>query len=465
MSHPLSTCESTKSTFSLVAWADDAWTSLIQQIFHYGWTPLARLARTAVLSLMQRIARGSLRVITPKDVHQFPTVKSADDPRESRDEPKAELRVIKDVFWLRLFAMADLGFAEAYMFGEVECDDLVSLFKIFILNRQNMSELDSSASYLLRIPQKLTSWRFLSTLSNSRANVAAHYDISNESSHSEGFLSKDMTYSCAIFEDLDADLAIERPEQRQIGGQLSPPSNETQSSTLSSDDPSARDELYDAQIRKLNHIIAKAQISSGQKILEIGSGWGSMAILIAQRFPDTTIDTLTLSVQQQRLAQARIKKAGVEDRVTVYLMDYRAMPSSWKSSFDRVISVEMIENVGIEFLTEYWRVVDWAMKTHTSVGVVQVITIPEALFPGGALPSLTILLRSMEAGSSGRLVVDSVSNIGPHYARTLREWRRRFLDKFETVVVPALKAEHPTVMNGPHGAAEIEVFKRKWLYY
>jgi len=76
-----------------------------------------------------------------------------------------------------------------------------------------------------------------------------------------------------------------------------------------------------------------------------------------------------------------------------------------------------------------------------------------------------MLLRTMEAGSSGRLVVDSVSNIGPHYARTLREWRRRFLDTFETIVVPALKAEHPTVMNGPHGAAEIEVFKRKWLYY
>ncbi|KAF8133803.1 CFS1-like protein [Boletus edulis] len=438
---------------------------------------------------MQRIVRGSLRVITPKDVHQFPTaVKSADDPRESRDEPKAELRVIKDVFWLRLFAMADLGFAEAYMFGEVECDDLVSLFKIFILNRQNMSELDSSASYLLRIPQKLTSWRFLSTLSNSQNNIAAHYDISNEMF--AGFLSKDMTYSCAIFEDLDADLATaERPDQRQTSGQLSPPSNETPSSALSSD------ELYDAQIRKLNHIIAKAKISSAQKILEIGSGWGSMAILIAQRFPDTTIDTLTLSVQQQRLAQARIKKAGVEDRVTVHLMDYRAMPSSWKSSFDRVISVEMIENVGIEFLTEYWRVVDWAMRKQASVGVVQVITIPEArferysreidfirkwyvhcasrkrirsvyaraVFPGGVLPSLTMLLRSMEAGSSGRLVVDSVSNIGPHYARTLREWRRRFLDKFEAVVVPALKAEHPTVMNGPHGAAEIEVFKRKWL--
>lgn len=187
-----------------------------------------------------------------------------------------------------------------------------------------------------------------------------------------------MTYSCAIFEDLDADLAAEGRDQRpsvKSGGQPSPSLNEeTRSSTLSD----AQDELHDAQIRKLNYIIARAKISSGQKVLEIGSGWGSMAILIAHRFHNTTIDTLTLSIQQQSLAQARIKEAGLEHRITVHLMDYRAMPSSWQSSFDRVISIEMIENVGTEFLTEYWRVVDWAMKKQGGVGVVQVITIPEA---------------------------------------------------------------------------------------
>lgn len=85
------------------------------------------------------------------------------------------------------------------------------------------------------------------------------------------------------------------------------------------------------------------------------------------------------------------------------------------------------------------------------------------VFPGGFLPTLTLLLQTMQAGSSGRLVVDSVSNIGPHYARTLREWRKRFLDRFETVIVPALKSEYPEVMCGPRGQEEIEVFKRKWI--
>ncbi|KAF8842181.1 CFS1-like protein [Paxillus ammoniavirescens] len=435
---------------------------------------------------MQRITEGNLRLLTSSDIYHFPAL-----PPSSPSELKAELRVVKDVFWIRLFTMGDLGFSEAYMYGEVECDNL-----IFLLNRHNLSNMDSYTSYLFSIPQKLTSWRFLNTISNSQSNISAHYDISNamfagktlfstltHCSPLAGFLSEDMTYSCAIFEDLDGDLATARQKQSTWSeGQLSTSVNTANGVTERSsplDNTLPRDELHDAQVRKLNHIIAKARITPDQKVLEIGSGWGSMAILIAQRFPGTTVDTLTLSVHQQILAQARIKKAGLEGRVTVHLMDYRAMPSSWRSSFDRVISIEMIENVGVEFMVDYWRIIDWSLKSQGGIGVVQVITIPEArldryiqevdfirkwvLFPGGFLPTLTMLLQTMEKGSSGRLIVDSVCNVGPHYARTLREWRTRFIDRFETVIVPALKAEHPAVMNGPHGREEIEVFKRKWL--
>ncbi|KAF9221621.1 CFS1-like protein [Gyrodon lividus] len=427
---------------------------------------------------MQRITQGNLRMLTSSDVYHFPAL-TLNVPN-SPNEPRAALRVVKDVFWIRLFTMGDLGFAEAYMYGEVECDDLVSLFKIFLLNRQNLSNMDSYASYLFSIPQKLTSWRFLNTLSNSRSNVSAHYDISN--AMFAGFLSEDMTYSCAIFKDLDGDLAAGRQDEGTSNQLLTRINTENGAMECfpSLDNTSPLDELHDAQVRKLNYIIAKARITPGQKVLEIGSGWGSMAILIAQRFAKTTVDTLTLSVHQQRLAQARIKEAGLEDRVTVHLLDYRAMPSSWHSSFDRVVSIEMMENVGAEFMVEYWSIIDWALKKQGGIGVVQVITIPEArfhryirevdfirkwVFPGGFLPTLTMLLSTMEKGSSGHLIVDSVHNIGPHYARTLREWRKRFINQFETAVVPALKAEHPAVMNGPHGRDEIEVFKRKWLYY
>ncbi|KAG6878299.1 hypothetical protein C0993_009305 [Termitomyces sp. T159_Od127] len=391
-----------KHPFSVVGLADRAWNSLSEAIIKIGWDPITRV--------------------------------------EDNEDFKAELRVISDVFWVRLCTMGDLGFAEAYMYGEVECDDLVSLFRV-------------------------------------------------------RFLSEDMTYSCAIFKDLDGDLKNGFPISSWSGGhglkRLIPKSVQSTPGKLNGMNkcvneashtcPPNQEELYQAQIRKLKHIIQKAQIYSGHRVLEIGSGWGSLAILIAQTVPNTYIDTITLSVQQQTLARERVAHAGLSDRIEVHLMDYRDMPPEWEGAFDRVVSVEMIEAVGAEFLERYWEVVDWAMKTESGVGVIQVITIPEArydryikevdfirkwvVFPGGFLPTLTLLLQSMRSGSKGRLIVDSVSNIGPHYARTLREWRRRFLDRFESVIVPALKREYPDVMCGPKGMEEIEVFKRKWIYY
>lgn len=193
-----------------------------------------------------------------------------------------------------------------------------------------------------------------------------------------GFLSEDMTYSCAIFEDLDGDMLDSIASRSEwSGGQGLQRLGETPKVLMRSRQ-SDQDELYDAQIRKLNHILKKAKIEPGHRVLEIGSGWGSMAILLCQTVLDTTVDTLTLSVQQQTLAVQRIQAAGLQDRIKVHLMDYRSMPESWKGAFDRVISIEMIEAVGQDFLVKYWSVVDWAMKLNNGVGVVQVITIPEA---------------------------------------------------------------------------------------
>lgn len=186
-----------------------------------------------------------------------------------------------------------------------------------------------------------------------------------------------MTYSCAIFKDLDSDLPFHAGNKEWSGAQGLTRLPQT-ASIVPSVSHARDDELHEAQMRKLNHVLAKAKIRAGDRVLEIGSGWGSMAILIAQTIPDTTVDTLTLSVQQQSLAQQRIAKAGLQDRITVHLMDYRNMPVHWESSFDRVISIEMMEAVGAEFLSTYWNKVDWALKDKNAVGVVQVITIPEA---------------------------------------------------------------------------------------
>jgi cyclopropane-fatty-acyl-phospholipid synthase len=208
-----------------------------------------------------------------------------------------------------------------------------------------------------------------------------------------------MTYSCGIFEDLDGDLKEGRNLGEWSGGKglrrlskasidsIAPNFDHTNGTNGNNGHTNGingshrapkKDELHEAQLRKLNHIIKKAQILPGHRVLEIGSGWGSMAILIAQTVQDTKIDTITLSVQQQTLAQERIAAAGLESRITVHLMDYRNMPPEWKGAFDRVVSVEMIEAVGAGFLETYWKVVDWAMKLKGGVGVVQVISIPEA---------------------------------------------------------------------------------------
>jgi cyclopropane-fatty-acyl-phospholipid synthase len=194
------------------------------------------------------------------------------------------------------------------------------------------------------------------------------------------FLSEDMTYSCAIFEDLDGDLKRDDPglPKSKVATALvksitsqSPPPPYSCSPVLS------KDELHAAQIRKLIHVLSKADIRGNHRVLEIGSGWGSFAILAVQ-MTGCTVETITLSAHQQELAQRRVSALGLEDRIRVHLMDYRKMPSDWKASFDRVVSIEMLENVGKEFYSEYFKVLDWALKVKGGVAVIQSITIPEA---------------------------------------------------------------------------------------
>lgn len=235
---------------------------------------------------------------------------------------------------------------------------------------------------------------------------------------SQGFLSEDMTYSCAIFPDLDGDLVdgkdLQNKGSRGQGPERltssltlppSPPSSEpgeTPSESLAIpsgvneyshpsrrntdlyDSSSLEDPLHAAQIRKLQHIIDKLHIpppptlGTPIRLLEIGTGWGALAIRVAQQYPHVLIDTITLSSAQKGLAEQRIAAEGLDNRITVHLMDYRNMPSEWQGRFSRFVSVEMIEAVGKEFLERYWQVVDWAMEEKGAVGVVQVITIPEA---------------------------------------------------------------------------------------
>lgn len=203
---------------------------------------------------------------------------------------------------------------------------------------------------------------------------------------------------------------------------------------------------------------------------------------IVRHIPKVQIDTITLSENQRAHVRAEVARQGFENRIRVHLLDYREMPREWDGSFDRVVSIEMVEAVGLENVDAYWTAIDRVLKRKNAAGVIQGITIPEArfanyskqmdfiqkwIFPGGALPTVTLLVSSLDRATSGQLVVDSISNIGPHYARTLREWRRHFVDNFAEIE-QALRKDHPGVFDSEHderSAHELAVFRRKWLYY
>lgn len=424
---------------SLACALDSIWTRCNSVITSFVSATVSRFAQSGVLSILLNIEFGALTIQTDEEIFTFGLL--------DEDGPKATLRVRNPVFWVRVALYGDLGFAESYMDGDADCPDVSYLLKVFIANRHRLGKIDN-VSTLMTVGRRLTAYRFRGDLSTSRANISAHYDLGNILF--ESFLSKDMNYSSALFKDFNEDLraGVENKET-----------------------------LEDAQIRKMKNLLNKLKIQPGDRVLEVGTGWGSLSILAAQCVPDIKVDTITLSSEQHDLASSRIALAGMSDRITVHLMDFREMRSKpdWAGMFDKFISVEMIENVGNEFIEEYWSIVDWAMKPIKATGVVQVITMPEAripaydaagvdfiqkwIFPGCYIPSLAFLISTLTSGSSGRLTVDSVSNIGPHYARTLREWKRKFLSNWDRTILPSLQQQYNLDAEG------LEIFKRKWIYY
>lgn len=254
------------------------------------------------------------------------------------------------------------------------------------------------------------------------------------------FLSDDMTYSCPIW--------------------------------LPKDDPKSKLEtLEEAQETKLQYFIKQAKIKETDHVLEIGTGWGSFAIAAVKK-TGCKVTSLTLSKEQKELAEKRIAAEGYSDHIKVLLCDYRALPAPKGGFYDKVVSIEMLEAVGREYLNTYFNCIDRLLKPHGGIGVFQCITMPENryeayskgedfirkyIFPGGHLPTASQLVGNIERGSEGTLVVDNLLNIGGHYAKTLRLWRQNFEKTFNSRIRPALLEEH-----GGMTEKDIELFRRKW---
>jgi len=423
----------------------------------YVLPPLLAVARTSILGLLKNIQIGSLYIQDTDGsvtICGSPRRAAVEDEKNVYTIPHVELKILSDMFWIRLLLFADMGFAESYMLGEVDCPDITAFFKLFIRNKNHLSNGTTLSSTLAG---KLSSLiRRTNTLTNARLNISAHYDISNEMF--AAFLSPDMTYSSAIF--------------------------------LPRSDPhSTQETLEQAQYRKLHRFIQNARIKPTDHVLEIGTGWGSFALLAAST-TGCRVTSLTLSTEQKTLAEHRIRAANLSDKIKVLLCDYRSLPIPREADkFDKVVSIEMLEAVGAEFLETYFRCIDNLLKLDGGVAVFQCITIPESrykvysesddfirryIFPGGHLPTVTQLLDNIRAGSTPktparsepRLIPESIENIGPHYAKTLRLWRQSFMQNFNAKIRPALLAEHEGDRKGKGMSEEdVDLFKRKWEYY
>jgi len=322
------------------------------------------------------------------------TLNCGDDP-----SPTATVEVHDDRFYTTLAAGGAVGAAEAYMQGLWTCDHLTDLIRIML---RNMDVLEGLGNAAYKKPfYKLLHWMNQDTESGSKKNIAAHYDLGNKLF--ENFLDPTMTYSAGFFETDDTTM-----EQ--------------------------------ASVAKLDRICQKLGLSEQDHVVEIGSGWGSFALHAAGQY-GCHVTTTTISEEQFCLASERIHAAGLEDKITILKKDYRHM----EGQYDKLVSIEMIEAVGLSYLGSYFEKCAALLKP-TGKMLIQAITIADQhyefskknvdfiqryIFPGGALPSVTALTNIATEVSSLRMT--ALEDITDHYSMTLREWRQKFYSNVDAI--------------------------------
>ncbi len=312
----------------------------------------------------------------------------------------AELHIRRDAFFRRLGADGKIGFGEAYMAGDWDAiGDLAAVLEPFAANLERLVPAPLQRLRRFFEPRLPDSQR--NTVQGAARNIRRHYDLSNELFAL--FLDETMTYSCAIFEPGDT--------------------------------------LADAQRRKLRAMAELAGVAPGHRVLEIGSGWGAMAVHLAVTY-GCPVTTITISPEQAEFARRRVAAAGVDDLVDVQLCDYRDVTGR----FDRIVSIEMFEAVGERYWGQFFAACDRLLAPGGRLAL-QTITMPHRryrasrrsytwihkyIFPGGLIPSVEAVEAAAARGSALRL--SHRVEIGQHYAPTLRAWRGRFADRREQVL-------------------------------
>ena len=329
--------------------------------------------------------------------------------------PSADMVVHDLRFARRLILDGDLGFAEAFIRREWDTPDLSGFLYFFAVNMEAVRNL-TRYNPLARLLQRYRHWRNRNTRTQARRNIAAHYDLGN--AFYRAWLDPSMTYSSALFED-------------------------------------GATTLEEAQLAKYRRLAAQIGIAPGGHVLEIGCGWGGFAEVAAKEF-GLKVTGLTISQEQFDYASRRMAEAGLADRVTIRLQDYR----DERGRYDGVASIEMFEAVGREYWPVYFAKVADSLKPGARAGI-QVITLDDRywhdyvreidfirayIFPGGMLPTPTLM---RDIATEHGLAVQDDRGFGTDYARTLRAWAERFTAAWHEVKELGFD----------------ERFRRMWLYY
>jgi cyclopropane-fatty-acyl-phospholipid synthase len=340
-----------------------------------------RLLKKAVLRQLSQLRHGQLVIV-------------ADGERLSFGQAGAALHGVIEVhnaaFWSMVAANGSIGAGEAYIHEYWSSPDLTAVIRLFVANLDMLDDLENGLARLRRPLVKALHWLNRNTRQGAQRNISAHYDLGN--ALFEQLLDPTMMYSAAMFR-------------------------------------SASDSLEQAQLHKLERICQKLDLKPEDHLLEIGTGWGSMALYAATHY-GCKVTTTTLSREQFAYTQRRIEQQGLQERVTLLLQDYRDL----SGTFDKLVSIEMIEAVGHRFVPTYFKQCARLLKDD-GLMLLQAITIRDQryaqakksvdfiqryIFPGGALPSVSSMLHSITRDTDFNL--HHMEDFGLHYARTLRLW-------------------------------------------
>ncbi|WP_300425013.1 cyclopropane-fatty-acyl-phospholipid synthase family protein [uncultured Thalassolituus sp.] len=351
-----------------------------------------RFCRSGLFSTLQKLHTGSLTVVEGDETYQFGNTHS---------ELNAQLHIHDSEAYRSIALSGSVGAGESYMTGDWSSPDLPLLIRLLARNKDVVDNIDGGLANLGKAALKVFHGLNRNTEKGSRRNIAAHYDLGNDMFAL--FLDPTMMYSSGIFPAEDAT-------------------------------------MEEASICKMDRICQKLQLCEDDHLVEIGTGWGSMAIHAAKHY-GCQVTTTTISEQQYEWAERRIREEGLEKRITLLKKDYRAL----EGKFDKLVSIEMIEAVGWQYLDTYTATINRLLKDD-GVALIQAITIDDQryeqaknevdfikryIFPGSFIPCITAIQNSVTRTSDMKMT--HMEDITPHYARTLAEWRKEFLSKAEDI--------------------------------